>query len=314
MAAARERLAEARKRRPSWGRLYALEGRLDETEGKIEKAVGNYQAAVERGENSPELIARLVRLLHAQRNYPEAEVALARLKGSTRSADLGRLATLTSALSGERNQSALEAASKKLAADSKDPLDHVLRGRLLVAAQQNKEAESAFRRAVELGPRLPECHLALVAFLAEHHPKKVVAAIKQAERDLPSAVAPLVLAGCYEMAGDRDRADTYFRAALKARPTDSAVLRTAALSYLRRGQLTVAEPLFRKLIDQEETDPRSAAWARRTLALALAATGDYSRYQKALELLDENTRKAGTSGQDQWRSGADPRPPAARSP
>src|SRR5262249_45181328 len=155
LAAARGWLVEVRKRRPNWGRAYVLEGFLDESEQNVEKAVRNYRAALDRGESNPELIARLVKLLNSQRNYGDALAVLSQIKQPGCSAERSRLATLTALLNGEQNQLALKGASEKLSADSKDPLDHLLRGRLLWAAKKNDEAEAALRRAVELGPRRP---------------------------------------------------------------------------------------------------------------------------------------------------------------
>jgi tetratricopeptide (TPR) repeat protein len=266
-------------------------------EGRPEKAAEHYRAALDRGEAAPDLVARFVRLLLQQRNFSEATSALARLRAAENAGELGRLATISSLMAGESNRPALEAASKKLSADSKDPLDHLLRGRLLQGAGKFDEAESAFRRAIELAPRQPEGHLALIGFLAEQFPKKTSEAVKQAEKQLASS--PLALAACYELAGEREQAEAQFRAAHKASPDDPAVLRAVALASLRRGQLATAEEHFKKLIDLvRESDPVSAAWARRTLALAMAATGDFARYQKALALLEENTRN-GLTAQDQ---------------
>ena len=52
-----------------------------------------------------------------------------------------------------------------------------------------------------------------------------------------------------------------------------------------------AEPLLHRIIDGEgRADGSAVAWARRSLALAWASSGDYKQSQEALDLLNENLR------------------------
>ena len=56
-----------------------------------------------------------------------------------------------------------------------------------------------------------------------------------------------------------------------------------------RGQAT---PLLHQIIDAPgQTDAEPVLWARRTLALALAASGDYKQSKDALGLLDQNLQE-----------------------
>src|SRR5262249_36598925 len=64
------------------------------------------------------------------------------------------------------------------------------------------------------------------------------------------------------------------------------LLRSAVGFYLRGGQAQQAEAALRRLARSQREEP--AAWARRTLAVLLAASGDYRRSNEALKLLDEN--------------------------
>ena len=301
LARAREWLAEIRKRRPGWSRPYFLDGQLAEVEGDTEAAVQQYRAAIERGESGVEVVRRLVQLLNRQRNYNEAQAVLARFRDLARnSRELTRLATLTQFQAGENRQNVLEQARKNLPEDSTDYRDHLLRGQLLWATRYRNEAEKAFRRAVELAPQEPECTIVLVSFLQERNPQKAREEIEAASRRLPATVAPLALAACYEVVGSVDKAEEQYAKAAKLRPDDAAVLRAQALFFLRRGQLARAEPVFRKLIALPgSANQLTAAWARRTLALAMAATGDYERYREALKLLDENAAGKRPSADDQ---------------
>jgi Tfp pilus assembly protein PilF len=83
-----------------------------------------------------------------------------------------------------------------------------------------------------------------------------------------------------------DKAAGQYRAALKARPGEAGVLRAAAAFSLRAGSLADAEPLLRGLIaGKARAAADDVAWARRTLALALAGTRDPRRLPEALALV-----------------------------
>ncbi len=294
-------LNEVRKRRPTWGRLYVLDGRIAEAESNPDRAIEQYKAALDRGEASPDVVVRLVRLLNAQRNYAESSAVLVRFRSIIpRTGELGRLVTLTTYYGSETPQAGLEMARKTLSEKSKDYQDHLLAGQIFWAADKREEAEKSFRRAVELNDKQPECHLALVMFLAEKEPKKAEESIKVAAAVLPPSDAPLALAACYEILGQNTQAEAQYKLALVSRPDDPAVQRAVAIFYLRRGQLARAEGFFRKLMEDKSPGARfRVAWARRTLALALAATGDYDRFRKALALLDENATGGTISPDDQ---------------
>jgi tetratricopeptide (TPR) repeat protein len=69
------------------------------------------------------------------------------------------------------------------------------------------------------------------------------------------------------------------------------VLRAVASFYLRAGQVPRAEPHLRKLFSRGLRAPAAqAAWARRNLAVALAARGDYRQFRAALSLLEDNRK------------------------
>ena len=101
----------------------------------------------------------------------------------------------------------------------------------------------------------------------------------------------MVLAVGNEALGQRDKAEEQFLALLKAKP-DVADLRAAVAFYLRGGDVAKATPLLHQIIDAPgQTDAEPVLWARRTLALALAASGDYKQSKDALGLLDQNLQE-----------------------
>ena len=147
-------------------------------------------------------------------------------------------------------------------------------GQLAAGAEQPKEAEQAFRRARDLAEAAPETWVALILFLARTDPKQAETELAEAKRKLPPDKAPLALAQCQEALGRLKEAEESYQIALAGKPNDPEMLRNMADFYGRNGQRAKAEPLLRRLLAAEtEVPEKTAAWARRTLAMYLAAAG-----------------------------------------
>lgn len=307
LATARSELALVSKRRPGWSRVSLGMGQTWDLEGREERALEYYLRAVELGERSPDLIRRTVRLLYDRSRYAEAELVIQRLPEQTLVlADMQRLMAAVSLENGNYNQ-ALEAARRAIQADSRDYRDYVWLGQILwVAAQRAEvrleqrraaegEAEKALYHAVELAPTEPEGWVALVQHLARtRQTENADEVLKQAQAQLPAEQAPLALAQCYVALGKPDKARELFAAALKARPDDAVVLRTAAEFYLQANDLQAAERSLKKLIESDKRDRGAASWARSLLAVVLAAEGGDERASEALKLVG----KPDDSGRD----------------
>ncbi|MGL4551352.1 MAG: tetratricopeptide repeat protein, partial [Gemmataceae bacterium] len=279
---------------------YLLSARIADADGDSERAIERYKAALDRGEANPEVVTRLVDLLRAQRKDAEIAPLLARYREMIPlNAGLAGAAASAAMRGAGSPEEAAEAALRSLPEKSPDPGIHLVRGQVLWSAKRLPEAEKALRRAVELGPTKPETHLALVGFLKEALSKSAESEINAARAALPPETALLTVASCREITGEREKAEEGYAAALKARPNDPKVLRAVATWMMRRGMQAEANRLLGKLIEQEATDPKLAAWARRTLAVATAATGDYEQYTKALAMIAENARGGALSAEDQ---------------
>ncbi len=284
-------LAEVVKCRPGWSRPLLLEGELDELEGDVDSAVAKYQQAIDLGERRPAVIRQTVQLLASRRRYDEAREALRKLDSGD---DLGRLAAQVSLLSRDPKERTLELLkpAAEAAKDSKDYRDSLWLGQLYEAMEEHASAEAAFRRAIQLDPSAQEPRAALVLLLAGTGEKdKAAAELAEAGKVLPPDKAGMVLAVGNEALGRRDKAEEQFLALLKAKP-DVANLRAAVAFYLRGGDVAKATPLLHQIIDAPgQTDAEPVLWARRTLALALAASGDYKQSKDALDLLDQNLQE-----------------------
>lgn len=280
-------LAAAAERRPRWAQVYLRRGEVSELRGDVETALTHYQKAVELGDRTPDALRRVVQLLYARHRYAEADQIIQKLQEQApQLADLNRLGAEV-ALHQKDIDRALGLARRAVSADSKDYKALMWLGQVLLLAGQPAEAEPVLRRAVALADQVPETWVALVHALTRMKQKEAAeAALKAAEKKLPDTPQkPLALASCYEALGRRAEAKKQYEAALAAHPEDVAVLRNAALFYLRLGALDKAERQLRALMALQEKAPEDAAWARRTLAVGLASSGDYQRSRMALSLL-----------------------------
>ena len=293
-----EQLEEARllldavaAHRPGWPNVLVAQADLEEAQNNFDQAIANYRRAMALGDRSPRTVRQLVQLLYRQRRYEEADQEIRALQKETAGGDavqlLQRLAVDIS-LQNQDPERAVRLALKAVAADSADYRDHLWQGQALAASGlQPKQAEAELRRAVELGPKVPETWVALVQYLARSgQAKEAEAELEKALPKLPADQAPLALAPCYEALGKRDQAEEQYRKALVAKPEDVLLVRSIAGFYLRTGRLALAEPPLRKLIDgKAKASPAEVVWARHTLAMALATCGDHRRLPEALALI-----------------------------
>jgi tetratricopeptide (TPR) repeat protein len=308
---ARALLAEVGKRRPGWSRPPLLEGEVEELDGDADGAAAKYRQAIDLGDRRPEVLRVTARLLASCRRYDEAKQVLEKVGDAPADGDLGRLDAEVSLLNRdpkEHVQELLERA-EKAAADSKDFNDPLWLGQMYLATGDKAKAEAAFRRAVALAAAAPEARVALVVLLAgEGEKDKARAELEKAGAALPADKAAAVLAIGYEALGQRDKAEEQYLSLLKPRPDksqpDVAALRETAGFYLRGGDVPKATPLLQQIIDapSQQADAEPVLWARRTLALALAAGGDYAKSKNALDLLDQNLRERKTPEDERARA------------
>ena len=163
----------ARKRGDWWG-IALLKAQIAELQNQPEQALIAYMEAVKKGNFQPTLIRRLVRLI-LEGNQPDNIERLARLLRyqDVALAELTALASAVDALRRGDATRALERLRQVISDGSTDFSDQLILGRFLAAAGQTSQADSHFKRAVELGPGLPAASLSYVQFLVS---------TKQAER------------------------------------------------------------------------------------------------------------------------------------
>ncbi|MBL8798796.1 MAG: tetratricopeptide repeat protein [Planctomycetia bacterium] len=283
---ARSLLAQAAQHRPGWSRVPLALADVAVLARDFPTAIKHYQRALELGDRSPQAMRPLVELLYQQRRYAEADEVMQKLpEREALAPDLQRLAATVS-LQRQDPERALKLARQAVAADSKDYRECLWLGQVLAAAGQKEQAETMLRRAVSLNDAVPETWVTLILHLARQGRKdQAEALLRQARNKLVGDQFAAALAAAHEALGQAATAQELYARALTARPDDAALLRGVAGFSLRRGALAEAMLHLRKLLTLQAQAPDDAAWARRTLAVNLAAAGDYAQWQEALKLL-----------------------------
>ena len=298
LAEARRKLGEIGKWRPSWAAVPLLEAEAFEVERRTDKALEKYQAALERGETRLGVVRRVLELLAGQGRFADAQALLSKMpervqvvSGFDRVSIQLALVNPEGAGANEAaiRRTALDAARKKVAADSTDYRDYLWLGNMCLLAGERAGAEKAFRRARDLADTRPETWAALILTLAQTAPEKAESEMGAAKGKLTRQDLPGVLASGYEALGRPEQAEAEFKNAIAARPEDPVALRAAASFYARSGQPDKAEPYLRKAIDPRTKAPEDVAgWARRTLAFGLALRGNLEQFREAEELVKEH--------------------------
>ena len=305
-------LDDVARRRPSWYRVPALQGEIADLEGHAETATEHYQQAVALGDRRPVVVRRLVQHEFAQKRYAEVGKLMRDLReqeGTLLLAGLGKLASLSKLGSGDEG-GALKLALKSVAPDSKDFRDYIFLGQLYAAANKKDEAEKAFRKACDLAKDVPDPWVTLVVFLAGTGRKAdAEAVIDEARKAIAAERAPLALANCYAVVGQKEKAEKEFQLALAAQPNNWRVLRNLAAYYVALGDAPKAESHLRKLLEvlpqhlqdgpaADRASPEDLAGTRRALASVLASAPNQRQFEEALALLDHNLKINGNKVED----------------
>lgn len=290
-------LAEvARKARPGWSRVSVVLAQLDELEGLNESALKNYKDAIDKGERQEYVVRRTVDLYRERRQDDQAALLLNGLYTEMNLPDdLERFRAIKDLLARDIPKSERPVIERIAPADSKDWRILLLRGSLLAAIGADDDALTAMRAAVALGDNVPETWGALVAHLVRLGKlEDAKRATQQAEgatppkTDAAKADLVIVIGGCYELTGDRKKAEEKYREAVKIAPRELNPSRQLLLFLQRHGQAAEADALLRKYVDDPAQD--LARWARRHYALTLMSRRDaYNQRNLALQLIDRNT-------------------------
>jgi tetratricopeptide (TPR) repeat protein len=272
--------------RPTWSRIPLAQAEISDIRKDSSAAIKSFQRALELGERNPLAMRRLLELLYQQRRYAEADEVVQKLPASESAVPgLQRLAAEIS-LQRHDPERALNLARRAVSEQSRDYRDYLWLGHMLGGTGKPDEAEAVLRRAVEMADRVPDPWIALILHLAGTGKKdKAETVLADARKKLTAEQAILVLPPCYEALDELELARKAHAEALAARPDDVSILRSASGFMLRHGPSSEAQRLLRRLIALSSAAPDDAVWAKRTLAVVLAATGDYGQWREAMTLV-----------------------------
>ncbi|CAN5643520.1 hypothetical protein BH23PLA1_BH23PLA1_24630 [soil metagenome] len=285
-----ERLIESiLKQAPGLPAGYLLLGLLREHLGEIDEAVDAYEEVVERSRSRPAM-TRLANLL-LSRGQPEDVQRLGRLAANLgNEADQGRYLAQASALAGDRDR-ARRLANEVLEGNPESLQAHLWAARFLNSLNAPEEADRALRDLVRRRPTEPGPRLALMAFQVERgRQDEALETIDAIAENVESDRQEFLLAQCFGLVGQSERAAELFGLALKQWPDDPNVRRASAEFFEAEGRLEEAEAAVRTGLarnNKEEESGPSDPWAVRKLALMLSARpGDTEARAEARRLIE----------------------------
>jgi predicted Zn-dependent protease len=297
---ARSLAAEIMQRRPLWGNGLVLSGQIAEIAGSPDDAIADYRRAVKLGSTQPSLVRRLVRLLNERNRIEEIKEVSEVLRDQGAAQDEIKIVQALEAIRNDQFDRGIALAREVFRDDSTSSSDHLMLGRLLVTAGRTAEAGKEFRRAVELGPGVPETWLTYAEYLVQtKRIDQAKAAVATARQALPADT--LTLAQCLAFVGDAPAAEDMIKKALsdKAKSADPTALRIAITVCQRLNLPEKVDRFLEKLNRVPDLSPSDKAWANRARVSLLLGKGRAADRDRALKLVDENLRNDGHSIEDQ---------------
>ncbi|CAN5913673.1 hypothetical protein BH23PLA1_BH23PLA1_04840 [soil metagenome] len=292
VAEAEQLIAQILEQAPGLPAGHLLLGLLQEQLGNIDRAVDAYEEVVQRSRSRPAM-NRLAALL-LRRGQPEDIQRLGRLAAAVgEEVDMGRYLAQASALAGDRDR-ARRLANEVLEGNPESLQTHLWAARFLNTLDAPEEAANHLRNLIRRQPAEPGPRLALLAFQVERGEQdQALQTIEEIAEHVESDRLEFLLAQCYRLVGQTDRAAELFEAALRQWSEDPTVRRAAAEFFEAEGRTQEAEATVRGGLDDDgPQDP----WAARKLALMLSArSGDIQAREEARRLIEPEGPLGNTS-------------------
>jgi Tfp pilus assembly protein PilF len=317
---ARLHLDRAGALHPSWHLVPALLGEIDALEGKTDAALDKLNQARTLGDQRPESVRLLARMLLKSGRTEELTKLLDKLdkEQALLSMGLGQLGAIhllaRKDLTAPDSDRALDLFVRATPPNSTSYTDHLWLGRVHWHLGQKtkdpnrqtklfEEAEKSLRKACALKPGAAETWVALIGFLTEtNHVDQARKVIEDAKQQQLGEHKHLILASCYVALGDRKEAEKQIETAVIQNEKDPETLRSAAQFYLLRNQVEKAQGLLFDLMNSKTASLDDVIWARRHRAANLAAKITLADFKEALKLIKDNLdEKANTTKQDDRR-------------
>jgi cellulose synthase operon protein C len=308
-------LSQAREQRPSLSLIPLLTASIYDQQKKPDQALKYYLEAIEMGEHNPTAVRRAVQFLYQKQRYKDADKLLRQME-RLQAPFTPELTKIWVQLLFQQNEfdQAVAKARQVVSEKSDEYGEHLWLGQILrIAARRAQaqkhtkeyqdlaaEAEKSLRRAVELKGDVPETWVTLVEFLSNvDKTSEAEEVINQARGKIPADKAIIALAQCYEAVGKNDLAMEQYKLAIAAKPNDPGVVRSVADFYQRIGKTVEAEALLQLIISGKvKGDDANLFWARRQLAVIIAAKGGLLNMEAARKLIEQNLAAAADSADD----------------
>ncbi len=303
---ARVLAAEIEQQRPDWWAGPTLTGELADLAGNLDLAIEQDLRAVDLGNVQPSFARRLVGLLYQRSRFAEIDHVAQVLR--ERGVALDEI-TLIKAVEAMQKQSFDEgiALVRQVYSDTSTRAgDHLALGRFYATAGRNEAAGKEFRRAVELGPGVPEAWLAHVQYLTQTRQiDQAKSAIDAAQQALPADRADVTLALCWMAVGDLKRAEAQIGKALNSggKPADPEALKIATIVAAAQNRPDKVEEFLNWLEQLAQVSRTDKAWIHRTRAELLLGRGRLAAQDQALALVEQNLKDDPGSVADQLLKG-----------
>jgi tetratricopeptide (TPR) repeat protein len=292
LSTAQTLVSEILARRGDWWGGPFLRGELAELNGDLSAAIPDLIRSIELGNRHRETAGHVVDLLYQRQEFDQIDRLVQMLQDRGMAPEELTSISALNALQKMDFPRAIALARRAFPEASPRATDHLSLGGILLAAGRSEEAGTELRRAVELGPVLPEARLVYVRYLVQSKQIDAAkAAVVAARKALPEDRFAGTVAQCLALVGDTQQAESLFRAAVAAAPNDPATLRPAAGFYADQRRPEQAAPLLAKLVDPKTgASAADVAWANRTRGLMGLGTGGASGIDQALGLVDRNLK------------------------
>ncbi len=282
--------------RPHWAAAKHLTGLLAASRRDLPAAIDAYKAAIKLGDRRLTVFRGLINLLYVSRRFSEAEQYLSMLGQNAPASEEFSSLAVSLATANNRPDLAIKRARQSVAARPKNAMARIWLAQSLMVSNKQQEAETEFKKAVDLARTDVRTWNALFSFYVRTGKQQLAATtLEQLAKNaqLTEASRAFVLAQGHESLGNRQQAEKHFRQAARLAPK-SVVVQMKMATFLLQSDMAAAEAALRRVL---QIDSRNAR-ARRALASMLALRGGENSWQEALSLLKNTATEDSSSSAD----------------
>ena len=279
LADAQSLATEIQANDPQLGLGFILEGRVLEKRKEVDKAIEAYKKAL-RLNGGALAVSKLVDLLIRENRDKELDELKTTLAGL--GPELERLAAVQALRMGNKGR-AEQLAAMAVQGDPRGIDTKVWQAEVLNALGKPKEAEEALRALIAGSPNQPTAWLQLLMLqIAQRKTDEALKTIDLIREKVKTPFPELLSAQCYRAAGELQKADDAYQAAMARYPNELDVLKSAITFYEQAGRSETTEAALRAILRRD----RRNGWAIRKLAQTLSARpGNRAYWDEAISLV-----------------------------